>query len=106
MNLASISENRDTEKRIAITPETAKKYLENGFSVIIENGLASHLGISDEDFRKAGCQVDNRENVLKKSNIVLQVNLPDDDSLNLVKENDIILITGSLYLAGEVLNLN
>ena len=23
-----------------------------------------------------------------------------------VKENDIILITGSLYLAGEVLNLN
>ena len=27
------------------------------------------------------------------------------DKLNL-KENDIILITGSLYLAGEVLNLN
>ena len=45
----------------------AKKYLDNGFSVIIENDLASHLGISDEDFRKAGCQVDNRENVLKKS---------------------------------------
>ena len=27
MNLASISENRDIEKRIAITPEIAKKYI-------------------------------------------------------------------------------
>ncbi len=91
MIIGAVSENKSSEKRISITPEIAKKYLDNGFSVIIENDLASHLGISDEDFRKAGCQVDNRENVLKKSNIVLQVNLPDDDSLNLVKENDILI---------------
>ena len=91
MIIGAVSENKNSEKRISITPEIAKKYLDNGFSVIIENDLASHLGISDEDFRKAGCQVDNRENVLKKSNIVLQVNLPDDDSLNLVKENDILI---------------
>jgi len=91
MIIGAVSENKSSEKRISITPEIAKKYLDNGFSVIIENDFASHLGISDEDFRKAGCQVDNRENVLKKSNIVLQVNLPDDDSLNLVKENDILI---------------
>ena len=91
MIIGAVSENKSSEKGISITPEIAKKYLDNGFSVIIENDLASHLGISDEDFRKAGCQVDNRENVLKKSNIVLQVNLPDDDSLNLVKENDILI---------------
>ena len=91
MIIGAVSENKSSEKRISITPEIAKKYLDNGFSVIIENDLASHLGISDEDFRKAGCQVDNRENVLKKSNIVLQVNLPDDDSLNLLKENDILI---------------
>ena len=91
MIIGAVSENKNSEKRISITPEIAKKYLDNGFSVIIENDLASHLGISDEDFQKVGCQVDNRENVLKKSNIVLQVNLPDDDSLNLVKENDILI---------------
>ena len=91
MIIGAVSENKNSEKRISITPEIAKKYLDNGFTVIIENDLASHLGISDEDFKKVGCQVDNRENVLKKSNIVLQVNLPDDDSLNLVKENDILI---------------
>ena len=91
MIIGAVSENKNSEKRISITPEIAKKYLDNGFSVIIENDLASHLGISDEDFQKVGCKLDNRENVLKKSNIVLQVNLPDDDSLNLIKENDILI---------------
>ena len=91
MIIGAVSENKNSEKRISITPDIAKKYLDNGFNVIIESDLASHLGISDEDFRKVGCQVDSRENVFKKSNIVLQVNLPDDDSLNLVKENDILI---------------
>ncbi len=91
MIIGAVSENKNSEKRISITPEIAKKYLDNGFSVNIENDLASHLGISDEDFRKVGCQVDNRENVLKKSNIFLQVNLPDNNSLNLVKEKDILI---------------
>ena len=91
MIIGAVSENKNIEKRISITPDIAKKYLDNGFNVIIESDFASHLGISDEDFLKAGCQVDNRENVFKKSNIVLQVNLPDDDSLNLVKENDILI---------------
>ena len=91
MIIGAVSENKNSEKRISITPEIAKKYLDNGFTVNIENDLASHLGISDEDFRNVGCQVDNRENVLKKSNIFLQVNLPDNESLNLVKENDILI---------------
>ena len=52
MIIGAVSENKNSEKRISITPEIAKKYLDNGFNVIIENDLASHLGISDEDFKK------------------------------------------------------
>ena len=37
MNLASISENRDIEKRIAITPEIAKKYISLGFNLKLPN---------------------------------------------------------------------
>ena len=67
MIIGAVSENKKSEKRISITPDIAKKYLDNGFNVVIESDLASHLGISDEDFRKVGCQVDSRENVFKKS---------------------------------------
>ena len=34
MNLASVLENQNFEKRIAITPEIAKKYISLGFTKI------------------------------------------------------------------------
>ena len=91
MIIGSVSENKDFEKRISITPEIAKKYISNGFEVMVENNLAIHLGISDEEFLKEGCKVENRENVLNKSNIVLQLSLPDEKSTNLLKEKNILI---------------
>ena len=91
MIIGSISENKEFEKRISITPEIAKKYISNGFEVIIESNMASHLGIEDEDFVKEGCKIESRENVLKNSDIVLQLNLPDTKSTDLLKENNILI---------------
>ena len=34
MRIVSISEDKKTEKRIAITPDIAKKYISNGFEVL------------------------------------------------------------------------
>ena len=55
MIVGSISENKGIEKRIAITPSIAKKYISNGFEVFIEKGLGEHLGISDSEFVAAIC---------------------------------------------------
>ena len=58
---------------------------------MIEKDLASHLGISDKEFLEEGCKIDSRENVLNKSNIILQLNLPDEKSTNLLNENKILI---------------
>ena len=55
MIIGTVSENKQLEKRISITPEIAKKYISNGFEVMIENNLASHLGIADDEYLKEGC---------------------------------------------------
>ena len=91
MIVGSVSENKDFEKRISITPEIAKKYISNGFEVIVENNIASHLGISDEEFSKEGCKIEDRENVLNKSDIILQLTLPDEKSSKLLRENAILI---------------
>ena len=44
MNLASISENLNVEKRIAITPEIAKKYISLGFNLYLPKNYGAHLG--------------------------------------------------------------
>ena len=91
MIIGTIKENQDEEKRISITPEIAKKYISSGFQVYLEKGTASHLGISDTDFEKEGCKIDTKSNVLNNSDILLQLNLPDEQSTNNLKENKILI---------------
>ncbi len=87
MIIGSLSENKEIEKRISITPEIVKKYLSNGFEVLIDKGFGEHLGFSDDLFKNAGCKVEDKETVIDKSDIMLQMNLPDDKYINLLKEN-------------------
>ena len=54
MKIISISENQNIEKRIAITPETAKKYISLGLEVSLCESYASHLGIKDEEYKELG----------------------------------------------------
>ena len=94
MNLASISENITIEKRVAITPEIAKKYLGLGFNLFIQRGYGSHLGFEDNDFKDLGVNIlDDDKKVLDNADIVVQVALPEDDKLNNLKENKSLIGT-------------
>ena len=70
MNLASISENQQTEKRIAITPEIAKKYISLGFNLSLPKNYGIHLGINDDDYKNLGVNILDNE---KEYNIYLLV---------------------------------
>ena len=95
MNLASISENRNNEKRIAVTPEIAKKYIDLGLNLYLPNNYGSHLGFSDDDYRNLGVNFfENEEELIKNSEIIIQIGLPNDNKLSLLKENQTLI--GSL----------
>jgi NAD(P) transhydrogenase subunit alpha len=95
MNLASILENKNKEKRIAITPEIAKKYISLGFNISLPKNYGSHLGYTDEEYKNLDVSVlDNEEEIIRNSEIIIQLGLPDDDKLSLLKENQILI--GSL----------
>ena len=48
MKIVSFSENKNVEKRVAITPEIAKKYISSGFEVFLSKDYATHIGFNDE----------------------------------------------------------
>ena len=104
MNLASVSENKDVEKRIAITPEIAKKYLSLGFDLILPNNYGTHLGYDDEDFKNLGVKFSNNESeIIRSSEIVVQLGLPDDKKLSLFKENQTLIGSLNSFLNKEKL---
>ena len=91
MIIGSISENKNIEKRISLVPEIIKKYISNGFEVILEEGIGSHIGFDDNMFKELGCKLDKKENVLKNADILLQVNFPEESNFNKFKQNNILI---------------
>ena len=51
MIIGSISENKKIEKRISITPDLVKKYINVGFKIILEKDYGSHLGFQIKNMK-------------------------------------------------------
>ena len=51
MIVGSIKENTELEKRVSVTPESAKNIIGLGLKVYIEKGYALHLGINDDKYK-------------------------------------------------------
>ncbi|WP_440647343.1 Re/Si-specific NAD(P)(+) transhydrogenase subunit alpha [Candidatus Pelagibacter sp. HIMB1521] len=105
MNLASISENHNIEKRVAITPEIAKKYISLGFNLTLKNSYGNHLGFNDEDYKNLGVNFsDNEHEIIKNSEIVIQLGLPDDEKLSLFREKQTLIGSLNAFLNKEKLD--
>ena len=92
MKIASILENQNIEKRIAITPEIAKKYISLGFEINLSENYGVHLGILDEEYIKIGVKISKDETeIINKANIIVQLGPLSKDKSSLLKENQILI---------------
>ena len=92
MKIISFSENKNIEKRIAITPEIAKKYIALGFKVSISKDYGSHLGFDDDDYKISGVEIVNDKNsIITDTDIIAQIDLPSDEILSSLKEGQTLV---------------
>ena len=105
MKIVSISEDINIEKRIAITPEIAKKYLSSGFDVSIVENYGQHLGFSDNEYKELGVQISKDEKkIINEANIIVQMGLLSDEKLSFLKENQNLIGVLNPYLNKEKIN--
>ena len=104
MRIGSILENQKIEKRIAITPDIAKKYLSLGFDLALSENYGAHLGINDKEYKDCGVKIikDNNE-LINNSDLILQLGLLSDENLSLLKENQNIIGVFDAYKNKEKL---
>ncbi len=92
MKIASVLENQKIEKRIAITPEIAKKYLSLGFEVFLSEKYGAHLGITDDEYKSIGVKIlKNESEIISNANIVIQLGLLSKDKISLLKKNQTLI---------------
>ena len=92
MRIASILENQKIEKRIAITPEIAKKYIALGFEISLAEKYGEHLGFKDSDYKELGVEISSNETeALSEADIIIQLGLLSDENLSNLKENQTLV---------------
>ena len=105
MKIGSILENQKLEKRIAITPEIAKKYMSLGFEISLSENYGVHLGIPDEEYKKLGVIISKNENeIISNANVIVQLGPLSKDKISLLKENQILIGVLNPYENKDELN--
>jgi len=92
VSVGSIKEKISFEKRVAITPETAKNIISLGLNINLEKDYATHLGISDKQYEEVGVKFYNSAlEVINNSKLLLKVNCPTDIEIKSLKEETILV---------------
>ena len=102
MRIVSVSENHNIEKRIAITPNSAQKYVALGLEVLLTENYGEHLGFKDSDYKELGVEIFKKESeALSNADIIVQLGLLSDDNLLLLKENQTLIGVFNPYINKE-----
>jgi NAD(P) transhydrogenase subunit alpha len=110
MKVAIPKERRAHERRVAVSPDTVKKYKQLGLDIVVETGAGEAASIPDQAFADAGATIAPDEAAaLADADIVLKVQRPltdaegGPDELKLMKRGALLLGMLTPYAAGDQL---
>jgi NAD(P) transhydrogenase subunit alpha len=97
MRLAVLKERRAGETRVAATPETVKKLIQLGLTVVVEAGAGAGASIGDADYTAAGAEIgQGAQAVLTGAGVVFAVQLPEPAQLAAIARGALLVCTSGL----------
>ncbi|NNF07035.1 MAG: Re/Si-specific NAD(P)(+) transhydrogenase subunit alpha [Candidatus Eisenbacteria bacterium] len=88
MTLIFIPREASGEPRVAATPETVKKLVQNGFEVHIEPGAGAGSYITDADYEASGAKA---QNSLSNADVIAKLHPPTEQEVSSMKEGALVL---------------
>ena len=77
LRIAVLKERAPGERRVALSPETVRKYLALGAEVAVEHRAGLGAAVPDDDFAEAGATLGDAAATIAGADIVLGVQAPD-----------------------------
>lgn len=102
MRIGIPAETRAGETRVAATPETVKKMLATGHTVMVENGAGQGASIPDAEYQAAGATMVSAADLYAKSEIVMKVKAPSSEELSKLPAKSVLIGLLSPYQADLV----
>lgn len=81
------------ERRVAATPETARRLIDKlGFEVTVESGAGVAASFPDDSYRSVGCSIaETAAEVWQGSDIVLKVRSPEESEVSQLREGQTLI---------------
>ena len=90
MNIAVPKEIHADENRVALIPEHIARLAKKGAQISVEAGIGQALGISDDDYQKAGASLfAGREKLFQTADMVVRLRKPSLEEVTLLKAGTI-----------------
>ena len=90
MNIGILKETQLGEQRVAFIPASVDRLVKKGAQVTIESGLGTTIGITDEEYKKAGAVIEtNRQGLLSSADIILRLRKPPLEEVKQMKKGSI-----------------
>ena len=98
MRLAVLKERRAAETRVAATPDTVKKLVALGLTVIVETGAGDRASISDAEFTAAGAEIAPDPTYLMRDvDIVFAVQTPNPEERTLMRPGVLLICISGAF---------
>jgi len=105
MKIAVVDESSAGEPRVALTPETARKFIGLGASIAVESGAGKASGISDAEYQAAGAEIlKTAKEALGAADILLKVRRPNETEIKSVKPGTVAVAIMDPYGHEEALS--
>ena len=91
MKIGILKETKKGEKRVALSPNIAKKLIEKGFEILVEDDAGSNSSFKNSEYTSIGATVDRRAVVFKDAQVLVKIIPFDEEDLKLVDKNHILM---------------
>jgi NAD(P) transhydrogenase subunit alpha len=91
MKIGILKETQKREKRVSISPNIAKKLINKGFEVLVEENAGIDSTFKNSDYRDIGAVIEKRGVVFKESNVLVKINPFDESDLKLVNKGQALM---------------
>jgi NAD(P) transhydrogenase subunit alpha len=105
MKLAVPIEITEGERRVAIDPSVASRYVKMGLDLVLEKGAGCSAHMLDEEFGEDVTFVADSKTLYKDADIILKVQPPTEDEIKHMKEGAIVIGTLQAYKYPERVKL-
>ncbi len=97
MKIAATKERTKGEQRVALTPDSAKKFAALGWEVAVEAGAGLGSSITDAEYQAAGAKVGSLPETLQNTAIALTVGKPSPEILAAIPAGAVLIGSLSPY---------